>query len=341
MAATDLNIENVLNALREQPDLQVAIMETTTGYKVNLNARYTSPFREDNNPACFFKWENGLLKFKDFAAHFSLSGSVLDTLRLSSGNSMSEVLKYVNIKYNLCLGYDPDLDVSTRMILPINKYEATSTSIPAIIRYESYHTASAFDYFYQYGITDALLTKYSVKACKTVWVQSNKGTIETFHWQDTCPLFLYCWRSNGRLLDKFKMYRPLAQRAGKWRCNTNLIDDVGLEDQAVDFITSSRKDRMVLELAGYTSVCGLNEMAVIDTNKYKAKYTFMDNDTAGIAAAAKYNLPSIFVPTSTDNNNKQIKDPADYAKVFGITALQTSIKEQIAHYEEIDYSSKQ
>ena len=349
MAATDLNIENVLNALREQPDLQVAIMEATTNYTIDLNTRYTSPFREDNNPACFFKWENGLLKFKDFAAHFSLSGSVLDTIRLSSGKSMSEVLKYVNIKYNLCLGYDPDLDVSIRTILPINKYIAPPPSVSAVIRYESYHTASAFDYFYEYGITDALLTKYSVKACKTVWVQSSKGTIETFHWQNTCPLFLYCWRVNGRLLDKFKMYRPLAQKAGKWSCNTNLIDDVGLEENRnkkekekekieVDFITSSRKDRMVLELAGYTSVCALNEMAVIDTNQYSAKYTFMDNDRAGIAAAAKYDLPSIVVPNQFTQSDitSQIKDPADYAKVFGITALQTLIKEQITHYEEVD-----
>lgn len=320
MAATDLNIENVLNALREQPDLQIAIMESTTGYTVSLTTKYTSPFREDNSPACFFKWENGLLKFKDFAAHFSLSGTVLDALRLSANMSMSDVLKYVNIKYNLCLGYDPDLDVSAPMILPISKY-VPQLPVSAVIRYESLCRASAFDYFYEYGITHELLTKYSVKACKTVWVQSSKGIIETFNWQNNCPLFLYCWRDgDGKLLDKFKMYRPLASKTSKWRCNTSLIDDVGNTSNVVDFITSSRKDRMVLELAGYTSVCGINEVAKIDTTYYKAKYTFMDNDRAGIDAAAKYNLPALFVP--------EYKDPSGYVKVYGVEALKTLIKEQ-------------
>jgi DNA primase len=77
---------------------------------------------------------------------------------------------------------------------------------------------------------------------------------------------------------------------------------------------------MVLYEIGYTSICANNEAQIITSDKYKARYTFMDNDAAGIASAGKYNLPALFVPKEPD-----VKDPSDYAKKYGLQALKQFI----------------
>jgi hypothetical protein len=153
--------------------------------------------------------------------------------------------------------------------------------------------------------------------------------VEVFRANKSNPVYLYCWKNAvGELTENYKMLQPFARKNLKWRTNHGLIDDVGLSDVnenkseiiLVDFITSSRKDRMVLYEIGYTSICANNEAQIITSGKYKARYTFMDNDAAGIASAGKYDLPALFVPKEPD-----VKDPSDYAKKYGLNALKEFI----------------
>ncbi len=45
---------------------QLQMWEKKLGQKIDLNRYYCSPFREDSNPKCSFKWVNNVLMFIDF-----------------------------------------------------------------------------------------------------------------------------------------------------------------------------------------------------------------------------------------------------------------------------------
>ena len=332
MFRLDCTLVNIMNALREEPSIQIELMEELLNLEVDLGAKYTSPFREDHSPGCFFQWEYGILKFKDFAADISLTGDVLNMLELCTGMTKADGLKYINRRYNLGLGYETDMITLPKLTPVIVKQKIEHT--PAIIRFEFSAEYMFYDYFYAYGIQKPTLNRFLVLPCKTVWVKNNKGVVEVFRANKSNPVYLYCWKNaEGKLTENYKMLQPFARKNLKWRTNHSLIDDVGLSDVSqnrndmsldknkseiisVDFITSSRKDRMVLYEIGYTSICANNEAQIITSGKYKARYTFMDNDAAGIASAGKYNLPALFVPKEPD-----VKDPSDYAKKYGLNAL--------------------
>lgn len=320
-----------MNALREEPSIQIELMQELLNLKVDLNAKYTSPFREDHNPGCFFQWEYGILKFKDFAADISLTGDVLNMLELCTDMTKADGLKYINRRYNLGLGYETDMITLPKLTTNIVKQKIEHTS--ATIRFEFNREFMFYDYFYAYGIQKSTLNRFLVLPCKTVWVKNKKGVVEVFQANKSNPVYLYCWKNAaGELTENYKMLQPFARKNLKWRTNHSLIDDVGLcenrisdENQLeIDFITSSRKDRMVLYEIGYTSICANNETQIITSDKYKARYTFMDNDAAGVASAGKYNLPALFVPKEPD-----VKDPSDYAKKYGLEALKQFINASI------------
>lgn len=330
MFRLDCTLVNIMNALREEPSIQIELMQELLNLEVDLSAKYTSPFREDHNPGCFFQWEYGILKFKDFAADISLTGDVLNMLELCTDMTKADGLKYINRRYNLGLGYETDMITLPKLTPVITKQKVEHT--PAIIRFEFSAEYMFYDYFYAYGIQKPTLNRFLVLPCKTVWVKNKRGVVEVFQANKSNPVYLYCWKNAvGELTENYKMLQPFARKNTKWRTNHGLIDDVGLSDVSqsrldksdvnneiisVDFITSSRKDRMVLYEIGYTSICANNEAQIITSGKYKARYTFMDNDAAGIASAGKYNLPALFVPKEPD-----VKDPSDYAKKYGLNAL--------------------
>lgn len=335
MFILDCSAVNVRNALREEPHIQVELMQELLQVEVSIGAKYTSPFREDHNPGCFFQWEYGILKFKDFAADISLAGDVLDMLRLCTGLAVSDGLKYINRRYNLGLGYETDMITLPKLSTNIVKQKIEHT--PATIRFEFNREFMFYDYFYAYGIQKPTLNRFLVLPCKTVWVKNKRGVVEVFQANKSNPIYLYCWKNAvGELTENYKMLQPFARKNTKWRTNHGLIDDVGLCEVGnenrdtnenpleIDFITSSRKDRMVLYEIGYTSICANNEAQIITSDKYKARYTFMDNDAAGIASAGKYNLPALFVPKEPD-----VKDPSDYAKKYGLNALKQFIDASI------------
>ena len=338
MFILDCTLANIMNALREEPSIQIELMQELLNLEVDLSARYTSPFREDHTPGCFFQWEYGILKFKDFAADISLTGDVLNMLELCTDMTKADGLKYINRRYNLGLGYETDMITLPKLSTNIVKQKIEHT--PATIRFEFNNAYMFYDYFYAYGIQKPTLNRFLVLPCKTVWVKNKRGVVEVFQANKSNPIYLYCWKNAvGELTENYKMLQPFARKNTKWRTNHGLIDDVGLcevgNDESkissesrdtnenpleIDFITSSRKDRMVLYEIGYTSICANNEAQIITSDKYKARYTFMDNDAAGIASAGKYNLPALFVPKEPD-----VKDPSDYAKKYGLQALKQFI----------------
>jgi hypothetical protein len=330
MFRLDCTLVNIMNALREEPSIQTELMQELLQVEVSIGAKYTSPFREDHNPGCFFQWEYGILTFKDFAADIRLTGNVLNMLELCTGMTKADGLKYINRRYNLGLGYETDMITLPKLTPVITKQKIEHT--PAIIRFEFSADYMFYDYFYAYGIQKPTLNRFLVLPCKTVWVKNKRGVVEVFQANKSNPVYLYCWKNAvGELTENYKMLQPFARKNTKWRTNHGLIDDVGLCEVGnennpleIDFITSSRKDRMVLYEIGYTSICANNEAQIITSGKYKARYTFMDNDAAGIASAGKYNLPALFVPKEPD-----VKDPSDYAKKYGLQALKQFIDASI------------
>ena len=56
MFILDCSLANIMNALREEPSIQIELMQELLNLEVDLSARYTSPFREDHTPGCCLRY---------------------------------------------------------------------------------------------------------------------------------------------------------------------------------------------------------------------------------------------------------------------------------------------
>lgn len=303
-----LTVENVLARVE-----QIEVMERYFEDKIIFGKRYRNPFREDKTPGCWFSMRNGVLMFNDYGSRYFGDCIAICSYRL--GVSLPQALSYLNIEYNLGLGYDTDIiSEAAPIINTIETYESIVQS--RTIRYQRYSDFSNDDYFFKYHITKSTLEKYNVYPCQTVWVETKHG-IETYRYSSAQPLYIYDFGDN-----KYKMYRPNSNKKTKWRSNCNELQ--GFTDYTEDLVirTSSLKDVMVLEECGYTADAPHSETAI--TINRPNMVLLYDNDNAGITNAVDhsriYNCPYIILP-EIKYNDKLLKDPSDIAKVFGLEYL--------------------
>ena len=309
-----LTIENVLARVD-----QLDVMERFFESKIIFGKRYVNPFRSDKSPGCWFSWRHGVLMFNDYGSRYFGDCIAICSYRL--GVSLPQALTYLNIEYNLGLGYDNDVITNVAPIINIiEPYDLDSIIQTRAIRYQRYSDFSDDDYFYQYHITKKTLNKYKVYPCEKVWVETKNG-IEVYQHSNSQPIYVYDFGS-----DKYKVYRPLANKKTKWRSNCKELQGfTGLTDDLV-IRTSSLKDVMVLEECGYLADAPHSETSLaMPRNNMVLLY---DNDGTGITTAQlhseHYGCPYIVLPEVYVNQQK-LKDPSDFAKVFGLEYLKSLV----------------
>ena len=170
---------------------------------------YNSPFREDKNPSfgIFRSRKTGKLLFKDHGN--GLCGDVIRFVQEYTGITnydklLKQIVKDLNIKNNTVLK-------STKA------YEKSEETVIGVVRQEFTNVDKAF--WQQFGITLDTLKKYNVSSIKYYLCD---GIVKGIY-KDESPMYAY------KVYDKFKIYRPLADKYTKWRNNLTEYDIQGLE----------------------------------------------------------------------------------------------------------------
>lgn len=234
---------------------------------------YNSPFREDKNPSfgIFRSRKTGKLLFKDHGN--GLCGDVIRFVQEYTGITnydklLKQIVKDLNIKNNTVLK-------STKA------YEKSEETVIGVVRQEFTNVDKAF--WQQFGITLDTLKKYNVSSIKYYLCD---GIVKGIY-KDESPMYAY------KVYDKFKIYRPLADKYAKWRNNLTEYDIQGLEQLSEKgellIITKSLKDVMCLKEMGYNAISPSSESTFIPDNildilkkRFKRILVCFDRDPAGV-----------------------------------------------------------
>jgi hypothetical protein len=241
-----------------------------------------------------------------------------------------EALKHINKTFKLGLNGFVD---STTIIQPKRQdlLPQTRKTIQAIPKAWS---KASLAYWAQYGIDEDFLNESFIYDTKTVYTDHVLVQRAT----EKNPIFTYLFPPSTHI----KVYRPYCKER-KWRSNTSNEDIDGLHNLPKKgkllIITSSRKDRMVLNTMGFSAVSpSTSEHALLDEDickklkkRFKHILVFMDADSAGDKAAYKYfdkrGFNSISIPL-----RYKTKDISDFRSRFKHKKTYKSLKKMIKNH---------
>lgn len=278
---------------------QEEIFYLALGYYPELGKRYFSPFRDDNNPGCYFKWHREMLFFIDNSRYE-------DKLFWSCFDVYSKL-------------QETDLNTSLQLIHKnvITNKKIKVKNVPKkrkLIQIES-KPFSKFNYFTQFNITQEQLEKdEEVFLCKNYWID---GDINKY---GMCPIAY-------KVGNSFKLYFPYSKIRFFSNCTNNDIFNFykiyNYNSEIPLFITKSKKDCLVLENYGLQVIATQNEGCLIPDYLLKTIQTFktviiwFDNDKTGVKEAKKlsrlYGFEYIYLP-KIYKNEQLLKDPSDWEK---------------------------
>lgn len=304
---------------REDPITLDYILSRVTEYDIyaryigqfKIGYIYNSPFREDKNPSfgIFRSRKTGKLLFKDHGN--GLCGDVIRFVQEYTGiTNYNELLKQI-VK---------DLNIKNNTVLKSTKaYEKSEETVIGVVRQEFTNVDKAF--WQQFGITLDTLKKYNVSSIKYYLCD---GIVKGIY-KDESPMYAY------KVYDKFKIYRPLADKHTKWRNNLTEYDIQGLEQLPEKgellIITKSLKDVMCLREMGYNAISPSSESTFIPDNildilkkRFKRILVCFDRDPAGVKNMRKISKKTGLYGFLTHKKFKS-KDISDAVKNNGFEVI--------------------
>lgn len=305
------------------------ILKKTTEYdiynyympgKFEIGRAMTSPFRKDNNPSfsIFKAKKNGKLLFKDHATG-------------DTGDCFKFVMQIENLTYKKALQYifkniiANQLKQTTKGVDIKERYKNTSKIISIK---KKYFTTTDDNYWGKYKVINRNLLKFfNVYPISNVWLNDQQMA---WKYTENNPMYAY------EIYNKYKIYRPCADKKHKFLSNCGLYDIQGWEqlskrDNKV-IITKSLKDVMVLHALGYDAVAPQGEHSglpkkIIDQLQYwyDEIYILYDNDRAGMKGSLnitdKYPfIKAVFLPSIE-------KDISDYIENHTIEQTKNILNE--------------
>ncbi len=295
---------------------QETLMSFYFGEKIDLRNKYKNPFRSDKHATCFFKWsQGGNLYFIDYATE-KIHYNCIDIAQMRTGYEYPDILYKIESDFQL-----KNFSLEDRLGLKI-EVDSLKTVKPAEVKPASIKVKLTkfnqkdLEYWSQFGVTEKILKFYDVRRVEKAWIAENIWYINN----DFDP----CYRYKEK--DKFKLYRPYADKRVKFR--TNFFGGM-LEGYtqlphkgSILIITKGTKDVMTLHSIGVNAVAVRSETTPISENAYellKARfdsiYVWFDADRAGIEGAKKisemYDIPVLYHHASLG------KDISDIYKVHG------------------------
>lgn len=301
---------------------QEQIFEFAFGFKIDFNEVYTSPFRKDKSPGCYFDWYNNRLFFIDFATE-----RVIDKIWLKRVDCFAAVqilhklpnfiatLKYIHGK--LCLSEKPKLGKEKQTKVIINK--------SVIIPFKRNFVKADKDFWSSYYITKQQLIDDKVMPIKAYTVRTIKGI-----YSSVLNEIAYCYcdfYSNNK-----KIYFPTRKKdfkRSRFISTTDHNDIGGIQYLPVIgeklVITKSYKDWRVLKNNKIDAVWFQGEGLIPEDlpkllKRFDETIIWFDNDKQGIKYSQNLselcksyelsNIKQVFVPSIKPS----IKDPSDFIK---------------------------
>lgn len=314
-----------LNSLDIRPSVQALyellgqerIMSYYFNQEVNLKKKYVNPFRDDTNPNCSFRWtKTGNLYFTDYATE-QVYYSPLEIACLRTGYQFPDILYKIESDFkisSLNLDDKEKLRAESKLTVPP---EVSPANIKVKL---TKFNKSDLEYWGQFGISPTVLKYFDIRKVDKAWIQDNIWYLHN----DFDP----CYRYKEK--DKFKLYRPFANKKVKFRSSYfgGILEGyTQLPHKGENLvITKGLKDVMVLFSLGINAVAVRSENTPVSENafeilqsRFKNIYLWFDADEAGIKGckkmSEKYDIPCIFHDGSLG------KDPSDIVKNHGINKL--------------------
>jgi len=316
--------ELILNKITEQDILDRYFPGT-----ISLGKKYKNPWRSDNSGEAYFDNKYGKLLFIDWASSPQHMDCFYIAEKALGLDNFKDTCNQISKDFNLGLHrpknildfsvLGSDIRVKPKKLIPLEPKEVNEKA-KITIQVQKF-TEDDLAYWKQFGISLPTLIRYNVRSCYRAWI--NGLFYQEYINRD--PMYVYTEKG----ID-YKIYRPRASKAFKWR--SNMIGGIleGWEQLPEKgnllIITKSRKDVMTLHECGFNAVACKSESSLISNNamnllkrRFRTIIMFYDNDEAGRIysnkLAYKYELGQIELPQ--DSSGSLPKDPSDFNKIYG------------------------
>lgn len=266
---------------------------------------YNCPFRKDKNPSFgTFYTKRGEIKlmWKDFGT--GESGDIIKLIKLLTNKDYQDILKDIADKLNI--------KNSTKSLVSSKHNIDYKNTIIGVVRQP--FTNIDKEYWKSFHISMNTLKLFNVNSIKYYLCN---GIVKGIY-KDTNPMYSY------KVNDKFKIYRPLADKYVKWRSNLDENNIQGYEQLPENgdllIITKSLKDVMVLYEMGYNAISPSSETTFISKmtldallKRFKRVLLLYDRDVTGVkqtrSISLKTGLNGFFI-----NKRFKSKDISDAVK---------------------------
>lgn len=292
-----------------------------------IDRKFSSEFRKDDEPSCSIIYWKGDLLYKDFGEG---SYRIFDYIRRKFNLDYQGALQKVNTDFRLGLGGGTDQTVDTSLVIPekstvdLSLLEKKGTVIEIQPRQ---WTQKDKEYWKSYKIPLKLLEYHNIKSISHYRI-SNSHLDNAYYRVNPYMLAFsidYYW-NNG--IFRRKLYFPQSkQRRFVSNVDSTIVQGWTLLPKCggeILFVTKSYKDILIFNLLGYWAIAPNNEGAYIPDHvmeklktRWKRIYVWFDNDEGGIKGAtafsSKFNLPMSHNPIG------EPKDPSDFVKKYDLT----------------------
>lgn len=280
---------------------------------------YNSPLRKDKNPSfgIFRSRKTGKLLFKDHGN--GECGDVIKFVELYTGitnynDLLNQIVKDMRITNKTVLKSTKELDKSDETVIGVVRQDWTEVDK---------------QYWSQFGISLKTLKKYNVSSIKYYLCD---GVVKGVY-RDSSPMYAY------KVYDRFKIYRPLADKYTKWRNNLTGYDIQGFEQLPNEgellIITKSLKDVMCLYEMGYNAISPSSESTFIPNDvlqnilkRFKRVLLCFDRDIPGCKNMRKISLKT-GLKCMLVHKKWGAKDISDAIKKNGFETIKNWLKETL------------
>lgn len=335
-----LNIEEIYKRISQEDIFKLYFDEII----LDKQKVYKAPYREDNNPDCYFEYYNNTLYFIDFADIGIKSKNAISFVSRMENFNYIETLNFINKKFKL--GLNSTLENPKKVVHEIQ----TNYEKPVKIYKDITYIPRNFEkrdmlYWSGYKITKQQLIEDKIIPIEAYRGYNRKG--KPFVVRPFDLMYAFTDFENK----KVKIYRPNLDGNGKWFTNLNNNDIGGIKYliEPIDnlVITKSYKDFRVLKNMKLNVIWFQNE-GMLPNNKIlitvlnlvkKRVYVWFDNDATGLANGKQVTdtlntlkivkAKQIFLPPKLLKEG--VKDPSDliFKKLNGEELLETFIKSNI------------
>lgn len=309
----DITLDYILSRVSEYDIYRAYI----GNFKVGMI--YNSPLRKDKTPSfgCYYSRSSKQLMFKDHGT--GECGNVIKFVSLYTGiTNYNEILKHIISTLNITK--DTHLVSSKQYITP------TETVI-GIVRQN--FTLTDTNYWAQFNISLATLKKFNVYSIKYYLCN---GIVKGIY-KDSNPMYAY------KVYNRFKIYRPLADKYTKWRNNLTENDIQGFKQLPktgdILIITKSMKDVMCLYEMGIPAISPSSESTFIPNialeairKRFKRVLILFDRDVAGVKYLRKMSLKT-GLEGMLINKKFKAKDISDAVKINGFDTIKIWLNKEL------------